>query len=131
MTDDLARLKALAEQATKGPWQVFDGDVQTVDVAADSNWPTHVVCFGHDYDDYGGADDNDKAYIAACSPDVILSLIARLEQVERYARDRRERLIAEMHELARREPYGIEIARREVATFELAEVLRLLREEAK
>ena len=32
---------------TPGPWRVVDEDIQAED-------GTHVVCFGHDYDEYGG-----------------------------------------------------------------------------
>jgi hypothetical protein len=62
---------------TPGDWRTFDGCI----VAEDE---THAVCFGHDYDDYGGVGDADAEFIAA-APRLLreaLSYIEALEQKE-------------------------------------------------
>lgn len=46
MNDErLAELERLCEAATPGPWAVSDDEIVAGKV--------HVVCFGHDYGDYG------------------------------------------------------------------------------
>jgi hypothetical protein len=38
---------------TPGPWRVDDEEI-IADVPCGSHSTTHIVCFGHDYDDVGG-----------------------------------------------------------------------------
>lgn len=105
--EELARLKALAEAATPGPWYVQYGDdirhqcmtaISAVnkrdgnDGLFDDDQPLIAVTFHQSYpgvnlegDDCG---DNDSAYITAANPAVILALIAKVESLaadaERY-----------------------------------------------
>lgn len=65
---DLARLRALAEVATPGPW---DADTRT-------ELGKTLVCHGLTVI-VGTHRAPDAAYIAACSPDVLLGLIERIE----------------------------------------------------
>jgi hypothetical protein len=106
MNNDLQQLKALAMAATPGPWYVQYGDderYQCMTAISATNSRSHnmgmfgeealiAVTFHQSYppvnlagDDCG---DNDSAYIAAASPDVVLALIARIESLaadaERY-----------------------------------------------
>ncbi len=111
---DLARLKALAEKATKGPWAAdIRGRGESGAWVEDISSPSekHMICWGHDYDDYGGMKPADADYIAACSPDVVLSLIARLEKIEQHCE----------------EWIGADLLSASLA----AEVLRLLREDGR
>lgn len=65
--DKLAELKSLAQAATPGPWAVDDQDF-----VADANGNDIAETL---YGNYG----NTAAYIAAASPDVVLELIAEIE----------------------------------------------------
>lgn len=96
MTDEqAARLRALAEAATPGPWDVrvaYDADNGVVDPntyvapgyydnigiysASADKWP--AAC-----DEYNIFERNDAAYIAAASPDVLLSLLDALDEARR------------------------------------------------
>lgn len=69
MTADLSRLAELAKAATPGPWHSDNhGPVRCSRVEkAAICWPRHNV---------------DVDYIAAASPDVVLDLLARLQQAE-------------------------------------------------
>lgn len=105
MTDEqAARLRALAEAATPGPWDVrvaYDADNGVVDPntyvapgyydnigiysASADKWP--AAC-----DEYNIFERNDAAYIAAASPDVLLHLLAALDEARRE-RDEAKRVI--------------------------------------
>jgi hypothetical protein len=66
-TEEDRELRALAEKViAKSPWRASDGYVWT----GDGNSLTH----GYD----GYMEDEDCAYVAACSPDRIISLLDRL-----------------------------------------------------
>lgn len=100
MTDaQAAALRALAEKATPGPWEWVNGDDDSPwDGAAQASLRTveqfgeskTVVVDGKSYTSFRlpkfvlEAEDvskTDAAYIAACSPDVILSLLAERERL--------------------------------------------------
>lgn len=81
MTDaDLTRLEALAAAATNGPWHVWVKDPD-------------IVCHGHGSEqdpdgrdtytiaDTSGCLDDNAAYIAALSPDVVLALVAEVRRL--------------------------------------------------
>lgn len=83
-TEELDRLKELAERATPGPWQSDTcGDV----------WTIHSDFQKWSEDDYffhgsigttrRGPDNGDAEYIAAVSPDVVLKLIAEVKLARR------------------------------------------------
>ncbi len=59
-TDTIAR-------PTPGPWRVVDDDIHAAD-------GTHVVCFGHDYDEYGYIAWSADACLIAASPDLLAAL---------------------------------------------------------
>jgi hypothetical protein len=92
----LAQAERLLEQITPWPWRV-EPEVPEVGaggwgvediVAADG---THVVCFGHDYDDYGSMSSQADAEFIAAAP----ALVAML----------REALVRSQAALARLRPY--------------------------
>lgn len=69
---DTARLRALAQAATPGPWFDHEGYVESaLPMPAE---PVAAHCA-----------DNDAAFIAACSPDVLLVLLDRLDRADDYA----------------------------------------------
>jgi hypothetical protein len=68
VTADLSRLAELASAATPGPWHADATSVHLDDGGA---------LFEDRYSQV-----TDRAYIAAASPDVILDLLARLQQAE-------------------------------------------------
>lgn len=72
---NLVTLKALAEQATPGPWRLTndDGDNHVRDSTGQS-----LMCDMHYYPWTPGVDD--MKYIAAASPDVVLALVAEAEK---------------------------------------------------
>lgn len=103
---DLDRLEALARKATSGPWRngfpsqapiaphSWTWATGTCDVYQDgdpSRWPPPIARSG---DQIGGPDeipggiqrDEDAAYIAAASPEVVLQLIARIRELETMRR---------------------------------------------
>lgn len=76
MTIDTARLRALAEAATPGPWEADDhGFWRWTDEAARQG--EYVLCAEYEYDTgvTMQCSDADAAYIAAASPDAILRLL--------------------------------------------------------
>jgi hypothetical protein len=142
---DRARLKALAEKATQGPWKSHKSFPANVCVESDAQKPmggadTPEVDRGYaepiatvQFDDFkfDGWEKfthrrqsreqahADAAYIAACSPDVILSLLATLEQIEQWAKSPPSN------------PEYWTYTELAMVGRSKAEVLRLLREEAK
>lgn len=81
---DLARLKALAEKATPGPWVVIDAHKPGID--GDDGKFT-IVLFGDEDEPEGVHRKEDAAYIAALDPATVLALIARAEELERIKAD--------------------------------------------
>ena len=77
---DLDRLEAMAKAATLGPWHWSNG----YSLATGSK--RHVKNFLGFYEEAGLGDrkkvEANKAFIVACSPDVILALIQRIRDVE-------------------------------------------------
>lgn len=82
--EQLSHLKALAQAATPGPWTadglpynevddptIWAGEVYVAQTAYDMQSDTQVHNVGAD-----------TAYIAAASPDVMLVLIARIEELQ-------------------------------------------------
>lgn len=64
MTDET--LRALSEVATPGLWEAAISGAQCEDIiAGDYSDATHVVCLGHDYEDYGEVSAADGRFIAA------------------------------------------------------------------
>ena len=76
---DLARLRTLAEQATKGPWTCEADTWITYD--ADDIGPTGVCYIEHEAT---------RVYVAAVSPDVVMGLLDALEQAAELPRRIRE-----------------------------------------
>ena len=79
-------LRALAEKATDGPWdsggdEVYAGEGETYSVIA-------RICGEFD------VQEANAAFIAACSPDVVLAVLARLDALEHENAALRERLDA-------------------------------------
>ena len=86
---DLARLKALADGATPGPWRLVTSSERMrcgIDGADDSAvvWNSDKKWDG---EETGIPRDDDAAYIAALSPDVVTALIARVERAEAALRE--------------------------------------------
>jgi len=79
---DLARLKALADGATKGNWRVGSNRGDGVTNIVESEWDYVCECYG-----YGASEPANAAYIAALSPDVAKALIARVERAEAALRE--------------------------------------------
>jgi hypothetical protein len=82
MTPDLAELEALAREAPEGPWFAAEDDASDapphrksglalVDTGRQEDWPIARLTEWHT-----------AKYIAACSPEVILALIARVRDLE-------------------------------------------------
>jgi hypothetical protein len=89
--EDIGKLKALAEKATKGPWDTmvihWPGHPNRICVrheqgpAISSNPNDHAVCYLHP----GDADIANAAYIAAAHPGIVLELIAERHMlIERW-----------------------------------------------
>lgn len=85
--EQLSHLKALAQAATPGPWvaeglpynevddpTIWAGEVYVAQTAYDMQSSTQAHNVGAD-----------TAYITAASPDVVLALIARIEELETSA----------------------------------------------
>lgn len=84
---DIQALKALAEAATPGTWELRTHPELPHFVQAKpraSNMPYALEVLGDDYVGFGEAEQRnaDAAYIAAANPSAILSLISRIEQAE-------------------------------------------------
>lgn len=81
MSDELdaaiARLRAAAKEATRGPWQVQGDSVE----ACDTRDPVAL----RPGPSYSAQPDDDMAYIAACSPEVVVAI---LNDRERLAAER-------------------------------------------
>ena len=78
---NLVKLRKLAEAATEGPWKAFDGhkppsDASYTRIESDLS----VIAFGLCSEDCSG--DCDSNYIAELSPDKILWMINRIEELE-------------------------------------------------
>lgn len=71
-------LKELCERASPEPWV---GTPDEIHSGAD-----HVICFGHDYDEYGGMETSDIDFIAAART----ALPAALAQIEALTQERDE-----------------------------------------
>jgi hypothetical protein len=80
---DIAALKAAAEKATPGEWHEGDGWV-FVPPADAANHPDHAL--RNVLRDVDEAHEN-ASFIALANPSTILSLIARVEQMEEALRD--------------------------------------------
>ncbi len=89
MTPSLSTLRSLAEAATPGPWEALvsksgnhDGIYHPFDKPDENGYNgSHVVMEGDSY-----LDSADAAFIAACSPEVILTLIGELEELRERVR---------------------------------------------
>lgn len=95
MTDDALRqaeIQARAQAATKGPWSVVTGSggAYVKDVMSDATGD-HVVCWGHDYDDYGSMSVEDARFCAHARQDIPW-LLQRLDEAEQE----KEKTIAAM-----------------------------------
>ncbi|WP_024530228.1 ead/Ea22-like family protein [Serratia fonticola] len=79
MTDKLEALKAAALAATPGPWYrssvMFNGITSEQTFMTQGNKP-HIANAG---------EKRDAIFIAAASPDVVLSLLAALEEANKHA----------------------------------------------
>lgn len=62
----------LAEKAYPGPWTTDGEHIDAPD--------KHIVCFGHDYDDYGGMEIQDAAFIVAARNDAPVLIRELLEE---------------------------------------------------
>jgi hypothetical protein len=85
---DTARLRALAEAATPGPWEVpesIHGDPYINEVGKGTLIGGNIA-LANTRDDYGRSN---AAYIAAANPAVVLALLDRLERAEGRLRSRR------------------------------------------
>lgn len=87
--DERARLRALAERATAGPWSVSEpiekDDHMEWDVEAPhaSGIPSiAVTCF----------EEHDAAFIAAANPAAVLALLAAVEEAEQRAAEAEQRI---------------------------------------
>lgn len=82
---DLDRLRELTGAATPGPWEAYSSEVTMNDRSqwriGDRNRPAIF---------FATMRASDAAYIAACSPDVVLGLLDRLDKAERIADVARE-----------------------------------------
>lgn len=74
-----AQLKSLAEKAADGPWELTHHGVVQNGVA------DIAEVFHH----------SDGQFIAACAPDVVLRMLARLDELEKLAADIHDRLVDE------------------------------------
>jgi hypothetical protein len=75
---DLDRLKILAERATLGPWEADPGDSYS---PVKSFTGTLIAdCDTDDPDTRQGK--RNSEFIASCSPDVVLALVARIRRME-------------------------------------------------
>jgi hypothetical protein len=84
---DLDRLEQLARAATPGPWQVdrvnHDGCARVCDGTCLGSHADCDAIVTADGFDHLGANDSNPDYIAAASPDVVLSLLAELRKLRR------------------------------------------------
>lgn len=82
--EELSHLKTLAQAATPGPWTAentpYDGFTDPVI----SSGEVYVAQTVYDMQSWSSRHDvdADTAYIAAASPDVVLALIARIEELQ-------------------------------------------------
>ncbi len=60
-------------------WGVRDPQLKPGDIMAGK---THVVCFGHGYDEYGNIDSLADAFLIAAAPDLYAALESLLEEVK-------------------------------------------------
>lgn len=87
MSDDVKVIRdALAAGVTVGEWKVLDGRrvSVTLQTTEGCGFDSHCVALTHDSMGRLNAEAH-AAYIAACSPDRIARLLARLEEAERDA----------------------------------------------
>lgn len=87
LTDErLAEIEARAQAATDGPWQAAldrPSHPSVGDITAPGNH--HVVCFGHDYDEYGSIDNVADAAFIAHARDDIPALLAEVRRLREQA----------------------------------------------
>ncbi len=79
MTIDLAKIRAAAEAATKGPWTRHCnecGVIEALEVPGDGGPFAVHVCDAFDHASEAGPKGFDADYIAALSPDTVLRLVA-------------------------------------------------------
>ncbi len=78
-TDDLNKLKRLAEEATPGPWAL--DDLNTLNVIS-----VHEDCYTPELGTYLNVSINgfykDSRFIAAANPQTVLALLGRIEELE-------------------------------------------------
>jgi hypothetical protein len=107
------RLRALAEKCVAGPWKHEQEDDGAFRVVADQRFYPWHICLVDDNIDEDIDGSAHAEYLAACSPSVVLSLLAaldegdewlrafkRLAEMEQESDARREeinRLVAELH----------------------------------
>lgn len=90
MNDSTLRLKKLAEAATPGPWEV-SGTGQQVLKEADVPYGNQRICETNSMaSHYPGKNLcwANVAFIAAANPEVVLGLIARIEELEKQQADK-------------------------------------------
>lgn len=77
---DTKALRALAERATPGPWheRIYEG--HTWQMTVQGRWIVGPSGHGADLGDM--ARDEDRAFVCAASPDVVLALLDRIEALE-------------------------------------------------
>jgi len=97
MTPDLDHLEALAKAATPGPWhdiphEEFSGSDHRISRVAGTPWGN----FGH----LATVSAVNAPFIAACSPDVILALVARVRELEVMNHSDRQYLMEKESKLA-------------------------------
>jgi hypothetical protein len=85
VTVDLDELERLARMATEGPWIVVDadnrGDRATV---FHLNSEGLVLCADRPSYEFHGEPENDAKYLAACSPETLLALVAIARATKAY-----------------------------------------------
>lgn len=89
-TLDEARLRSLAEKATKGPWQKIyyaDDPYGDIDVMDDCGW-RRICRIGQDDapdHDYNAQQKLNVDFIAACDPQTIIALLDELDKLRKVA----------------------------------------------
>lgn len=83
MTLDKSKLRAAAEAATRGPWEIWTSNSVRRITGADGRDGGVLSAVAHlrtgTADLHGHNRENDLAYIAAASPDVVLALLDEIE----------------------------------------------------
>ncbi len=118
-TEQIASLKALAEAATTGPWGQPNKRIPYVKSLGRDSYLLHTMPIGDDAKDFHPDTRKrwlaDAAYIAACSPEVILSLIASATASEARIAELNGRVAELEAAIAARAPTDISTRLREYA----------------